>query len=1129
MKKIYLSFVFLFVYTIGFSQNNSDVKTSTNPSKVVVIDKKTHDFDNPNPDAKKNPSKLVIDTQTSDLPSTNHLKNLTTISKVNLGTSDVNQTIPNTQENGLKITKTDTRSDNDAESSQNKLIPQKDFKFDSSTNDQGVTPQNNSRSPESEFNTNTESCSFTGTLTASDLYMTSRLLRPGAPTGNCGQNYTTPAIAGAGSNYYYDLINISNTSENPQCVNFSLVNPDPVANIQFAVYNNYFNPSNVLLNYIGDPGISSGTPAVNTSCNITVPDGANYVVVIFNVNASQAMTTNYTLNVSGLSCAPTCSFTGTLLSTDTSITSRLLRPGAPTGSCGLNYTAPSITGAGSTYYYDTYNISNSTGYSRCVTFSLNNPDPAANLQFAVYNNTFNPSNITQNYLGDPGISSGTPAVTTSCTITIPNGSNLVLVVFNVNASQAMTTNYTLDVTGLPCPPTCSYSGTLLATDAIMTSRLSRPGAPTGSCGLNYASPTIIGSGSSYYYDTINVSNTTGYTQCVNFSLVSADPVANIQFAVYNNSFNPSNLIQNYLGDPGLSSGTPATTTSCNISIPDGAQLVVVIFNVNASQAMTTNYTLNITGLPCPESCTYTSTLTTADPVMTSRLLRPGAPTGSCGANYLTPSIAGAGSSYYYEKLNLTNQTGFSQCVNFSLVNPDPAANLQFAVYNNTFNPNNITQNYLGDPGLSSGTPGVTTSCNITIPNGANIVVVIFNVNASQAMTTNYTFTVTGLPCPPTCSYEGTIASTDAIMTSRILRPGAPTGSCGTSYTAAAITGAGSSYYYDKINLTNQTGSSQCVTFSLVNPDPEANLQFAVYNNTFNPADPTQNYLGDPGLSSGTPAVTTSCTITIPNGANIVVVVFNVNASQAMTTNYTLNVSGLPCPPSCTYVGTVTTTDNALNSRLLRPGAPTGSCGSNYTTPSTTGAGSVYYYDTYNVSNTTGYSQCVNFSLTHTDPEANLQLAVYNNSFNPNNLAQNYLGDPGISSGTPAVTTSCNITVPNGANLVVVVFNVNASQAMTTNYTITVTGLTCDYPLLATDDLNSDLSNEVIIYPNPTDSVLYIKGIEAESVRVFSIDGKQMKVNLIENRVETQELSTGVYLIQIIDSNQNVITKRFMKE
>ena len=1128
MKKTYLLIFSLMVGALGFSQNQSDAKfTNNNPKTTVTItpNLSTNDVQKTTIQLPKNNSNLVIDSKRNDLPST--ILNTPTSVKTDTKTSDVPQ---NKTINSQKELTSPTTSTSD--------LPQKKLgertngastKSDKSTNDKGISKSSLQRTQEPFLSPNAETCSFTGTLASSDLIMTSRLLRPGAPTGACGVNYSAPSIAGAGSSYYYDSINITNSTGLTQCVNFSLASSDPVANMQFAVYNNVFNPNDLTQNYLGDPGSSSGTPAVTTTCNITIQNGASLVIVIFNVNASQAMTTNYTLSVSGLPCPPSCSYTGILSTTDQIMTSRLLRPGAPTGYCGLAYASPSIAGAGSSYYYDTLYLSNSTGYSQCVTFSLANPDAAANTQFAVYNNSFNPDDLTQNYLGDPGLSSGTPGVTTTCTITVPNGANLVVVIFNVNASQAMTSNYTLTVTGLICPPTCSYSGILATTDQTMTSRLLRPGAPTGNCGLTYSNPSIAGAGSSYYYDTLTISNTTGYSQCVTFSLANPDPVANLQFAVYNNSFNPSDLTQNYLGDPGLSSGTPAVTTSCMITIPNGANLVVVIFNVNASQAMTANYTLTVTGLPCPPTCSYTGTVTTADSVMTSRLLRPGAPTGNCGLTYSTPSIAGAGSNYYYKTLDVSNSTGYSQCVTFSLASSDPVANMQFAVYNNSFNPNDLTQNYLGDPGSSSGTPAATTSCSITIPNGANLVIVIFNVNASQAMTTNYTFTVTGLPCPPSCSYTGILASSDQIMTSRLLRPGAPTGNCGLTYSNPSIAGAGSSYYYDTFYLSNTTGTTKCVNFSLANPDPAANLQFAVYNNSFNPNDLTQNYLGDPGLSSGTPAVTTSCNITIPSGASFVVVIFNVNASQAMTANYTLTVTGLPCPPSCSYPGTLASTDQIMTSRLLRPGAPTGNCGLTYSNPSIAGAGSNYYYDTHNFSNTTGYSQCVTFSLEHPDPVANLQFAVYNTSFNPNDLTQNYLGDPGLSSGTPAVTTSCMINIPDGANLVVVVFNVNASQAMTTNYTLTASGLTCDVPSLSGDEFETDARDGVIVYPNPTENMLYIKGIDAKFVHVYSIEGKQINVNFTDNTVDTQNLSSGIYLIQIGDGNKTVITKKFIKK
>ncbi|MBS1758077.1 MAG: hypothetical protein JSU03_12455 [Bacteroidetes bacterium] len=159
---------------------------------------------------------------------------------------------------------------------------------------------------------------------------------------------------------------------------------------------------------------------------------------------------------------------------------------------------------------------------------------------------------------------------------------------------------------------CVFSGSLGAGDATMNSRLSRPGAPTGSCSSAYTTPATI-SGGPFFYDTYSLSNTTGSSQCVTFNLTTTDLTnANIQFAVYNNAFNPANLVTNYLADPGVSTGTPAPGAgiSASVTVPAGANLILVVYSTNPSSGPSgtaSAYTVTASNLDCapPAPCAGT--------------------------------------------------------------------------------------------------------------------------------------------------------------------------------------------------------------------------------------------------------------------------------------------------------------------------------------------------------------------------------------------------------------------------------------------------------------------------------------------------------------------------------------------
>ena len=208
------------------------------------------------------------------------------------------------------------------------------------------------------------------------------------------------------------------------------------------------------------------------------------------------------------------------------------------------------------------------------------------------------------------------------------------------------------------PTACTFSGALGTGDLTMTTRLSRPGAPTGSCGSAYTTPAII-NGGPFYYDTYNVTNTTGASQCATFTLTTTDLTnANIQFAVYTNTFNPASLVTNYLADPGISTGTPAAAAgiSASVTIPAGANLVLVVYSTNANTGASgtaSQYTLSINNLNCapPPVCTGTpapgNTITSAASVCPgiSFTLTPQNATTGTGVTYVWQSATALAGPY----------------------------------------------------------------------------------------------------------------------------------------------------------------------------------------------------------------------------------------------------------------------------------------------------------------------------------------------------------------------------------------------------------------------------------------------------------------------------------------------------
>jgi outer membrane protein assembly factor BamB len=128
--------------------------------------------------------------------------------------------------------------------------------------------------------------------------MTTRLLR-GDVQGTCSTN-SFPGNIDSGS-FPFDLYTVTNPSSSPVCVSVALtVNSRSNANYQIAAFLAPFvatditNPSR----YLGDPGISSGTPApLITSFQFTVPGNTSFAIVVFAINGTAGLGGNYTFQI----------------------------------------------------------------------------------------------------------------------------------------------------------------------------------------------------------------------------------------------------------------------------------------------------------------------------------------------------------------------------------------------------------------------------------------------------------------------------------------------------------------------------------------------------------------------------------------------------------------------------------------------------------------------------------------------------------------------------------------------------------------------------------------------------------------------------------------------------------------
>ena len=86
-------------------------------------------------------------------------------------------------------------------------------------------------------------------------------------------------------------------------------------------------------------------------------------------------------------------------------------------------------------------------------------------------------------------------------------------------------------------------------------------------------------------------------------------------------------------------------------------------------------------------------------------------------------------------------------------------------------------------------------------------------------------------------------------------------------------------------------------------------------------------------------------------------------------------------------------------------------------------------------------------------------------------------------------------------------NVLAIEALSNIKKITL--LTSD----TSEDVNDTIVNTIVVYPNPTQELLIIRGIESQTLRIYDLQGRLLKTEW-GNQISVGNLSDGTYLLQI---------------
>lgn len=337
---------------------------------------------------------------------------------------------------------------------------------------------------------------------------------------------------------------------------------------------------------------------------------------------------------------------------------------------------------------------------------------------------------------------------------LPGALNLTAMITTAEAANASLRNAPPSAaaggTVQTCPP-ATIDGTIGSgsTDfpfvtGNQTSRLFRNSIESD-CGSAKPSPGITDDGIQFKFDAYSFTNTSIFSLCI--TVISTSGANNqLLAAAYLNSFNPANVLSNYLGDAGNSDAT----RSFSFTVPANHSFVVVQSRVNnASNPPSLAYSFRVLGLPSCEHCPPTDISGTigtsqteypkASDTQTGRLFR-NAVASSCNPVKPVPNLTDEGLQFFYDAFTFLNSSPASRCVTVNTTAGAPNQILTVA-YLDRFNPFDIQENYLGDAGNSD----QSRSFSFTVPGHRSFIVVQHRVNnAGNPPSLSYNFSVTGL-------------------------------------------------------------------------------------------------------------------------------------------------------------------------------------------------------------------------------------------------------------------------------------------------------------------------------------------------------------------------------------------------
>jgi Secretion system C-terminal sorting domain len=82
-----------------------------------------------------------------------------------------------------------------------------------------------------------------------------------------------------------------------------------------------------------------------------------------------------------------------------------------------------------------------------------------------------------------------------------------------------------------------------------------------------------------------------------------------------------------------------------------------------------------------------------------------------------------------------------------------------------------------------------------------------------------------------------------------------------------------------------------------------------------------------------------------------------------------------------------------------------------------------------------------------------------------------------------------------------------------------------------DNVINNTINEINIYPNPTSTCLFLKGLDCkyvDNIEIFDLKGIRQEITIKNEAINIEDLNNGIYLLKIYYLHDIIITKKIIK-